>query len=294
MPELPVSQEEALVVIQQRIRAMLEERQSSVQSGPFQQASATGEIPPRRSTTSSDLSPRSLSKIRLRTYHLTGDNYQTYSFGNRAAFLNYYGQWLSTNGLPKQHILSEPDDGIGFLLDDGRKVSADIARFQRTVSTLSRRGVLRELAHAGSRPRIAEIGGGYGGLALHLSRILGDCQYVLIDLPETLVFSASYLVLHAPAKRLYLYDPEDTIDSATLAGFDFVLLPDYRLDALGGFEFDLVINVASMQEMKVDQIERYLEFIRATCRGVFYSCNRDHQNRNDELASLFDVMRHPL
>jgi len=28
-----------------------------------------------------------------------------------------------------------------------------------------------------------------------------------------------------------------------------------------------------------------------TCRSVFYSCNRDRQNRNDELPSLFDLMR---
>jgi len=291
MPALTGSQVETLGEIQRKVHRMLEEREKLIEEGTFR--------PPSRYWTDfssyfdymGDLSPHSLAKVRLHTYHLTGDNYQTYYFGNRKGFLDFYGPWLATDGLPAEHVLSEPEDGIGFRLDDGRFVSADIARFQRSVATLSRRGILGGLKRLGFPPRVIEIGGGYGGLALHLSRILGTCRYILVDLPETLVFSAAYLVRQAPAKRLYLYDPAVSLDAATLAGFDFVLVPDYRLDALTGSEFDLAINVASMQEMRVDQIERYLDFIRTTCRGVFYSCNRDHQNRNDELPSLFDLMR---
>ncbi|MGO9471596.1 MAG: putative sugar O-methyltransferase [Isosphaeraceae bacterium] len=291
MPALTGSQAATLGEIQRKVRAMLEEREALIQNGTFR--------PPSRYWTEftsffdymGDLSPRSLAKVRLHTYHLTGDNYQTYYFGNRKGFLDFYGAWLATDGLPAEHVLSEPEDGIGFRLEDGRFVSADIARFQRSVATLSRQGVLGELTCLGFPSRVIEIGGGYGGLALHLARVLGTCRYLLVDLPETLVFSASYLALQASAKRLYLYDPADRLGAEKLAAFDFVLLPDYRLDALTGFEFDLAINIASMQEMRVDQVERYLDFIRMTCRGVFYSCNRDRQNRNDELPSLFDLMR---
>jgi hypothetical protein len=285
------SQRETLCEIQRKVRAMLEERLTLIQDGPFRRPSSYWTDFTSFFDYMTDLSPASLAKVRLHTYHLTGDNYQTYYFGNRGGFLDFYGAWLETDGLPAEHVLSEPEDGIGFRLEDGRFVSADIARFQRCVSTLSRRGVLGELCRSGPPPRVIEIGGGYGGLALHLSQILKGCQYIVVDLPETLVFSASYLALHAPTKRLYLYDPADRLDAATFAGLDFVLLPDYRLDALTGFEFDLAINIASMQEMRVDQIERYLDFIKLTCRGEFYSCNRDRQNRNDELRSLFDLMR---
>ena len=291
MPALTDSQTATLDEIRRKVRAMLEERERLIRDGTFR--------PPSRYWTDfttffdymGDLSPRSLAKVRSHTYHLTGDNYQTYYFGNRKGFLDFYGPWLATDGLPAEHVLSEPEDGIGIRLEDGRFVSADIARFQRSVATLSRSGILGKLTRLGVPPRIIEIGGGYGGLALHVSRILGRCRYLLVDLPETLVFSGSYLVLQAPTKRLYVYDPADRLDAEMLAGFDFVLLPDYRLDALAGFKFDLAINVASMQEMRVDQVERYLDFIRTTCRGVFYSCNRDRQNRNDELPSLFDLMR---
>ena len=291
MSSLTSEQEVALAGIQRKVLAMLAERQTSIHDGPFRRPSGYWTDFTSFFDFMMDLAPRSLAKLRIHTYHLTGDNYQTYYLGNRVGFLDFYGPWLATDGLPAEHIVSEPHDGIGFRLEDGRFVSADIARFQRSIATLSRRGVLAELVRSASRPRVIEIGGGYGGLALHLSRILKGCRYMIVDLPETLIFSAAYLVLQAPAKRLYLYDPADRFDADALAEFDFVLLPDYRLDILTSFEFDLAINMASMQEMRVDQVECYLDFLRTNCRGVFYSCNRDRQNRNDELPSLFELMR---
>jgi hypothetical protein len=38
-------------------------------------------------------------------------------------------------------------------------------------------------------------------------------------------------------------------------------------------------------------VEQYLDFIRETCIGVFYSRNQDRQPRNQELASLNSMMQ---
>jgi len=291
MPSQTCDPTEAIREIQRKVRLMLEERQATCPEGATSRPSRYWTDFCSYFDYMIDLAPHSFEKLRLHTYHLTGDNYQTYYFAKRQSFLDYWGPWLATDGLPQEHVLSEPDGGIGFRLDDGRFVSQDVARFQKSVATLSRRGILDGLARLGPRPRIIEIGGGYGGLALHLSRILPRCRYVIVDLPETLIFSAAYLALHAPGKRIYLYDPAEGVSVADLAEADFVLLPDYRIDALLGSEFDLAINVASMQEMRIDQVEHYLDFLRDACRGVFYSCNRDRQNRNDELPGLFDLVR---
>jgi hypothetical protein len=114
----------------------------SIQDGPFRWPSSYWTDFTSFFDDMTDLSPTSLAKVRLHTYRLTGDNYQTYCFGNRGGFLDFYGRWLATDGLPAENVVSEPEDGIGFRLADGRFVSADIARFQRCVSTLSRRGIL--------------------------------------------------------------------------------------------------------------------------------------------------------
>jgi hypothetical protein len=241
-----------------------------------------------------DLPPRAFAKLRLHTYHLTGDNYQTYYFGNRSAFLDYWGPWLEHGGekpLPPSHIISEPDNGIGFRLEDGRLVSQDTARFQRSIRSLSSEGLLGARSSVEAPLRVVEIGAGYGGMALHISRIVGNCRYVIVDLPETLLFSAAYLTLQAPERRLYLYRPGDRDVLDVVREFDFVLVPNYRLADLKNADFELAINVASLQEMRVEQVEEYLGFLQATCRGVFYSCNRDHQTSNNELPGLFDLIQ---
>jgi hypothetical protein len=177
MPTITGAQEEALGEIQRKVRAMLAERQMSIQDGPFRKPSSYWADFTSFFDYMIELSPRSLAKVRLHTYHLTGDNYQTYYFGNRKGFLGFYGPWLAIDGLPADYVLSEPEDGIGFRLEDGRFVSADIARFQRSISTLFRQGVLGALTRSATAPRVIEIGGGYGGLALHVSRILGGAVF---------------------------------------------------------------------------------------------------------------------
>ena len=129
-----------------------------------------------------DMAPRSFAKLRLHTYHLTGDNYQTYYFGNRAPVPRLLRP-VARNRRPPARTRSERARGRDWFPSRRWPIfSADIARFQRSVSTLSRQGVLARLIE----PALIEIGGGYGGLALHLSRIVGKSHYVIVDLPETL------------------------------------------------------------------------------------------------------------
>lgn len=232
-----------------------------------------------------DLSPESLRALRLHTYHLTADNYMTYALGHDPQ------RWRRnqsvdelTADLPPELVLNEPEGGIGHRYPDGRFISSDIVRFQRVVRTLHQRGVLGRLP---GRSTVLEIGGGYGGLALHLRRILRGGPYIIVDLPETLLFSATYLAQEAPDRRLYLYGASDY--QAVLAdphAWDFILLPNHRLDELSDMRFDLVLNVESLQEMTNAQVESYLAFIQRTCVGTFYSWNMRRNPINAELDDL--------
>ena len=234
-------------------------------------------------------------KLRLHTYHLTGDIYQTYLFGDAQYFRSTNKVDVLADGVPSTYVLNEPEGGIGFRYDDGRYLSSDILRFQRVVNTLYRYGILPQLSTlSGRRARILEIGAGYGGLAHHISNICKNTTYVVVDLPETLLFASSYLSLLNPHKRVYLYAREDfdeLMKPGATESYDFVLIPNYRLNSLSRIGFDLVINVDSLQEMRTSQAETYLEFICRTCTGEFYSWNKDRNPHNPDLSDLSDLLR---
>jgi hypothetical protein len=179
--------------------------------------------------------------------------------------------------------------GIGFAYE-GRLISHDIIRFQHVIGTLHRQGVLERLAGQ-PHPFTLEIGSGYGGLAYHLHRIVGRGTRVLLDLPETLLFAANYLTLHRPDARMYLYSSADAATAlAKPQAYDFILLPNFCLDRLKSWQFDLALNVESMQEMRAAQVNEYLAFLARTSR-LFYSWNQEANPANRELDGLSHHLR---
>ena len=233
-------------------------------------------------------------KLRIHTYHFTAETYQTYYFGNADRFWAANHVTELTRGIPPGLVINEPAGGIGFHYPCGRFLSEDTIRFQKVINTLYRSGIIGPLRER-KASTVLEIGAGYGGLAHHISQVLPGVHYLIVDLPESLLFSAAYLTLQNPGKRIYLYEPTDdtevTLSRIRNGAFDFALFPNYKIGVLRPLSFDLVLNTASLQEMKADQVERYLDFIRDTCAGVFYSRNQDRQPRNRELVSLNSMMR---
>ena len=234
-------------------------------------------------------------KLRLHTYHITGDNYQRYYFGDIDEFMSANDLIKLTKDIPNGYIINEPESGIGFTYAGKRFVSRDSIGCQKIINNLYRYNVLGELGVGGKEKcLILEIGAGYGALAHHLSKIIGNCTYVIIDLPETLIFSGAYLSLLNAQKNIYLYRRENyqkILRSKEIMAYDFVLLPNYILHSLEDLQFALVISIASLQEMREDQVETYVNFIARNCKGLFYSSNRDRQPRNNELSNLSVLLR---
>ena len=108
---------------------------------------------------------------------------------------------------------------------------------------------------AGEKYSILEIGGGYGRLAEALSNGTdSNLHYVLVDaVPASLMYAKEYLEKAFPQKRIgfYLDDPYD-------GTYDFYVLPPWHLNLISQTEFDLCINVESMQEMVQNHVDFYL------------------------------------
>ena len=242
------------------------------------------------------LPEESYSKLRIHTYHLTGDSYLHYdSHRDPQVFRTATQLDMLTKDIPPKFVLNEPDGGIGFSYENGRFVNIDILRYQRVVNTLYRHGILSALSSNSKQQRscVLEIGGGYGALAHHLSNVLGDVTYVIVDLPETLLFSASYLSLLNPNKKIYVYDTGDFsefVGSGAARSYDFILIPNYRLHSLARWQFELAINTISFQEMTTHQVDEYLDFISQTCTGTLYAWNIESHMTASGIPSMPEML----
>ncbi len=185
---------------------------------------------------------------------------------------DFLGKWLDlTNGVPSRYWMRPPAKcGQHGLLVDDIIVNLDTLAYQERISLLHDAGVLDRFR--GTRPRILEIGGGYGALAHALNAMLEPSQYVICDLPESLMFSGLYLRLVHPTD-VPVWTPAEY--RAETPGFG--LLPNYMFHQLPGGDhpFDLVINTISMSEMSPAQVADYAAGISKLIgnRGVFFEQN---------------------
>jgi hypothetical protein len=114
------------------------------------------------------------------------------------------------------------------------------------------------------------IGDGFGVLAALMNEQYPDANIFLIDLGVTLFFQAYYLGKKFPDKQHTLLSKTEQVKP----GSGFYFCPAERLENFPLQEFDLAINIASMQEMNPDMISTYFSMLRERKTKLFYCCNR--------------------
>lgn len=228
--------------------------------------------------------PEQFSNLRLHTYHIDGGTYWKVLFA-RSEDYERHDRYLCA-GLPERYKLSAPKacGEYGRLLDGDRLVNDYVLRWQELMRALWLENKLQTLEEI-DNPVILEIGGGYGSLAYHLKTLFPKFLYVIIDLPETLLFSAIYLTTIFGVESVLLVNEETTLSPEEMANYSFVLVPNHLLSTLSDLRIDLSINVQSFQEMTATQVDEYLAFLR-TRTAVLLSWNYERSTFNDELESV--------
>jgi hypothetical protein len=140
-----------------------------------------------------------------------------------------------------------------------------------------------------------EIGAGYGSFALDATQALGDCAYVIVDLPETILYSAIYLGIHRPDARIYLYAPGDDIaaELAKIDAYDLAFVPNYQATALECLpHVDVGFNAVSFPEMGQSNTREYVSLIAPKLRRFFMSINHCYfrQDDADPLIGVNDIL----
>jgi putative sugar O-methyltransferase len=167
---------------------------------------------------------------------------------------------------------------------DGRTVSFDTYTYLERLAVLHDCGLiekLRTIASEGCTPCIVEIGGGFGGLSYYLSQLVPQVRIIIVDIPESLIFSSLYLSLLLPEREQVYARPDMTDETLVPSTPGCTFVPNYLFDAVIGshVDFDLAINTLSMSEMDESQVEYYCQGLNQSLAtdGVFFEQNHDNK-----------------
>jgi len=131
-----------------------------------------------------------------------------------------------------------------------------------------------QATHQNPPTRILDIGGGYGGLVGKLAKVFPSARISLIDTPEGNLLQSFYLHELFPNAELGI--EKYWTETASLFDARFSIIPIKKFSLLFNFEWDLIINTRSMQEMDLEDISLYFELIqkRLCIGGIFYNANQ--------------------
>jgi hypothetical protein len=238
-----------------------------------------------------DASPLIIRKLREHCYHITGLRSYDYRGHHRHQAGAFETKLKALRAIDRRGLFvpeSPVLGGFGHVID-GCRVNIDTLKFYESLIAMDKAGLidLLERAPEGDPPVVVEIGAGWGGFAYQLKTIVPRLTYVIVDLPQTLLFSGTYLKTAFPEARMFIYgDAPLPRLGAELPRYDFVLLPHYVFDRVDLKPLDLGINMVSFQEMTDGQIEGYLRRLTELKCPVFYSHNRDRSRHNTELSAV--------
>lgn len=121
---------------------------------------------------------------------------------------------------------------------------------------------------------ILEVGGGYGRLAeAFLNVYKGQVKYVMLDsVPASLMFAYLYLKNNYPDLKIGMYYNNDEFD---MNKFDLYIIPSWHFESLNNLDYDVCINIESMQEMLQFHVDYYLNLFNKLTKdeGLIYISN---------------------
>ena len=127
---------------------------------------------------------------------------------------------------------------------------------------------------------IVELGGGYGRLGYVIRKMLPECTYIDIDLPEALVCCYYYLSNVLPGEGV---DHEISSGKASFSHEDLKsskvwFLGSQQIEKIQDKAVDVFVNIYSFAEMPKEVIDNYLRNAVRISRGLIYIKQRKLEN----------------
>ena len=235
-----------------------------------------------------EASPLVIRKLRHHAFQITGIRPYDYRVQDDVRSDAFKGRLQSLVELGGRELLVPEHPalgGFGYRLDAGL-FNLDTIKYFEALVGMKRAGVLDALGAPGAA--VLEIGGGWGGLAYQFKTLFPHLTYVIIDLPELFLFSATYLQTVFPDARI-VFASEGT-EAASWRDADFVFVPNTLAHVVRGqLSPALTVNLASFQEMTSEQVDGYARLAHESGSPCLYSLNRERSRYNTQLSTVSEL-----
>ena len=238
-----------------------------------------------------DASPLIIRKLRQHAFHITGVrpyDYRDKGDGRRDTFERRLQALRAIGGAAPLVPESPALGGFGFALEPGL-FNVDTLKYYEVLVGMERGGVLAAM-RAIDKPVVCEIGAGWGGFAFQFKTAFPRATYVIVDLPELFLFSATYLGAVFAEARLHFVESPATANREEWGAYDFVFVPNTLSHVVAAHHLDLTINMVSFQEMTDRQVRGYADMAADAGCPLLYSLNRESSPYNTELVSVSEAL----
>jgi hypothetical protein len=195
------------------------------------------------------------------------DVYRRFYLGH---VLYRFDYWMAqTNGRFRLRDLGGPGIGNPFgLLIEGTHISvgAEYAHYcaHRIACLLD-----------GGKATIAEIGGGFGGMAYYLLRDRPSVKYLDFDVPERIALASYYLLKAFPRRKFILFG-EERLTTEALSRASGALMPTFALADAPSGSVDITFSSHSLSNLPAETIAEYINQIDHMTRGRFFLIGNQH------------------
>jgi hypothetical protein len=124
---------------------------------------------------------------------------------------------------------------------------------------------------ASGRGVVAEIGGGYGGMAYYLLRDEGDLTYIDFDVPESIALTSYYLLKAFPSSKFVLYG-EKPLTAETIADSDGLLMPLFAMPGMPVEVVNLTFSSHAIADLSHDAMAEYVGVITRMTKNYLAYC----------------------
>jgi hypothetical protein len=136
---------------------------------------------------------------------------------------------------------------------------------------------------------VAEVGGGFGGMAYYLLRDRPGVTYLDFDVPESIALTSYYLIKAFPRLRFMLYGEEE-LTAGAIAKADVVLMPVFELASMPAESVDVTFSSHTMSDISSEAMVEYLKNIDRVTRDCLLHIG--NQRAGESISALVSRRYH--